>query len=172
MFRSLLIKAAVAGGLAVAGIVLGFGLLSSSASSAQAIDPPWPDHVYGRPTTFEAGGPNGWYFWRDDDGFQLCSTTPSDLLHPFIAVLKTEGQFHDISKTRLEAADDIDIRDGGKTLILKFHTHSGVDCAEFRTTGNKLNLKLTEFGMLIPKGRIFIGHFNVNPPANPFTITR
>lgn len=87
-------------------------------------------------------------------------------------MLKTDGQFHDITKTRLEAADDIDVRDGGKTLILKFHTYSGVDCAEFRTTGDRLNLKLTEFGMPVPKGRVFIGHFAVNPLSNPFTINR
>ena len=172
MFQSLWKGSLVAAGLAAGVVALGAAFLASGSGTAQAADPPWPNAVYGVPTDFEAGATNGWYFWRNDDGFHLCSTTPSDAAHPFRAVLKTTGVFADVHKTRLEAADDIDIRDGGHTLILKFHTHDGIDCVTFRTDGNKLNLKLEEFGMNVPVGRIFMGHNNVHPASNPFTITR
>ena len=171
MFKSLWKSILAASGLAVAVVAIGAAVIGST-GTAEALDPPWPNHVYGTPTDFEAGATNGWYFWKNDDGFHLCSTTPSDALHPFKAVLRTTGTFGDISKTRLEAADDLKVTDAGHTLVVRFHTHAGVDCVTFRTDGNKLNLKLEEFGVNVPTGRIFIGHDNVHPANNPFTITR
>lgn len=146
MFRSLLAKALIFGGLAAITSALGLVALTSSATTAAAFDPPWPDHVYGVPTDFEAGAANGWYFWHDLDSghFKVCTTTPSDEAHPFIGRLTTNGGFFDISKLRLEAADEIQLTNGGNTLLVRFHTHSGVDRVEFRVPGTKLNLRLTE----------------------------
>ena len=172
MFKSLWKSVLAASGLAVIAVAIGAAFLANGTGTAEALDRPWPNHVYGTPTDFEAGAANGWYFWKNDDGFHLCSTTPSDALHPFKAVLKTNGQFGDISKTRLEAADDINLMDAGHTLVVRFHTHDGVDCVNFRTDGNKLNLRLEEFGINVPTGHVFIGHNNVHPASNPFTITR
>jgi hypothetical protein len=173
MFRKLITRAMAGVGIAAFSIAAGFALLAP-ADSARAADPPWPDAIYGRPYNFEAGGPNGWYLWHQVDSgrFNLCSTTPADILHPFIARIHTDGVFTDLQKLRLEGADDVVLQNGGKTLVVKFHTWSGTDCIEFRTNGNRLNFTLTEFGLRVPRTRIFLGHGAVNPPSNPFTITR
>ena len=174
MFRSNVLRGGLAAMVALAAIAGGLVAFSSQASSAQAFDPPWPDRVYGRPYNFEAGGPNGWYLWRDLEtpNFQLCSTTPASVDHPFTAIVRTDGRFGQASKLRLEGADDIVVRDGGKTLVVRFHTWAGVDCLSFDTTGTQVSFRLEEFGQLVPENRIFIGREAVHPASNPFAIKK
>ncbi|MFN0096441.1 MAG: hypothetical protein ACKVVT_16905 [Dehalococcoidia bacterium] len=173
MFRSIRTAILAATGTALGAAVLGGALMSTTTPASAEVDPPWPNGVYGVPTDFEAGATNGWYFWKDlDGGFRLCSTTPSALSHPLEATLITNGTFHDVEMVAEEEADDIRLSANKKRLTLRFDTHNGVDCAIFKTTGTRLNLRLKEFGHLVPKSHIFVGHDNSNPPANPWTIRR
>ena len=202
MFRTFISKALAAAGIAVVASAIGFAILSTTSGSADAAGPQptptatpttaptgdtpldpsatgvtnfenWPLWIQGRPHGLDAGDTNGWYFWHDDSGLHLRTTTPSDKDHPFEAVLTTTGgTFFDISKVRLEGADDIKLTDGGHRLVVKFHTYAGIDGVDFRTTGDHLRLNLQEFGHQVPVSHIFAGHFDLHPNSNPFGVNR
>jgi len=133
----------------------------------------WPAAIEGRPTKLDNGSARGWYFWHDNDGLHLDTTTPSDNLHVFEAVLTTDGTFRDVDKIRLEGADDVVLLDNGHKLVVQFHTHDGIDGVNFHISGgDSLTLRLDVNGHLIDRSNIFIGHNNVHPWSDPFTIER
>ena len=201
MFRSLISKALATAGVGIVAVAIGFAMISAGGGSASAQTPPttpapsattpspatpldpsatgvanfenWPLWIQGRPHGLDAGDKNGWYFWHDDQGLHLRTTTPSDRDHPFTAVLTTTGgTFFDISKVRFEDADDIKLTDGGHRLVVKLHTHDGIDGVDFRTSGDHIRLNLQEFGDQVPASRIFAGHFDIHPNGNPFGVNR
>ena len=127
----------------------------------------------GRPESLDAGGTNGWYFWHDDAGLHIRTTTPADRNHVFTAILTTGGVFRDVDKVRLEHADDVQLLDGGHVLIVRFHTYAGIDGVDFRIGGGDgLHLRFDEAGNLVPASHIFLGHFSVHPGDNPFSVRR
>ena len=133
----------------------------------------WPAAIEGRPTKLDQGSARGWYFWHDSSGLHLDTTTPSDNLHVFEAVLTTDGTFRDVDKIRLEGADDVVLLDNGHKLVVQFHTHDGIDGVNFHVDGgDSLTLRLDVNGHLIDRSNIFIGHSNVHPWSDPFTIER
>ncbi len=176
--------------VSIAGAVLALGVLAvslfspgASAQTPAATDTPsalpvvhtegWPLWIQGRPAGLQPGGPNGWYFWHDDNGLHLVTTTPSDRLHVFTAVLTTDGVVRDVSKIRLEGADDIYVSPDGHRLVVKFHTWDGIDGVNFQVDGGRgLRLRLEEFGRLVYPWRVFAGRFSLHPQANPFTVLR
>lgn len=172
--RSLMLAgiATVAAATGFAALTTGGATVASAAPAAVDLPCPWANAICGRPAGFDAGDANGWYVWNDDDGFHIRTTTPADRAHPFTAVITTDGRFADVSKVRLEGADDIRILDGGHRLVVRFHTWDGVDGVDFKTTGDDLRFRLEEYGLLVPDGRIFLGHFELHPGNNPFTIHR
>ena len=186
-FKSILFKALAASGiLALALIVAGSlaGPTTASAAGPTTASPAgpttptvgpdehWPLYVQGRPAGLDNGDTNGWYVWHDDQGFHVRTTTPADKDHVFIGVFETGGQFTDVDKVRFEQADDLRLTDGGHKLTVKFHTHDGVDGVNFRVTGDRLSLKLSENGDLVPRSRIFVGADGDHPEDNPFIIHR
>ncbi len=133
----------------------------------------WPAWVQGRPTKLDDGSARGWYFWHDASGLHLDTTTPQDRNHAFEAVLTTAGTFYDIDKIHLESGDDVQLLDHGHRLVVKFHTYSGIDGVNFHIAGgDSVRLRLEEGGHLIDRSNIFVGHFNVHPATDPFTIHR
>ena len=171
-FKSILAKALAASGILALALIVAGSIAGPTLASASGPDDHWPLRVQGRPAGLDAGDTNGWYVWHDDDGFHVRTTTRSDADHAFVGVFVTEGQFTDIDKVRFEGADDLRVTDGGHKLVVKFHTHDGMDGVNFRVTGDRLSLKLSENGDLVPLHRIFIGNDGDHPFENPFVIHR
>jgi hypothetical protein len=174
MFKSLFTKLFAPAGVVALALVVAGSVVTPITASAAAPSPDdhWPLWVQGRPQGLDAGDTNGWYVWHDDDGFHVRTTTPSEDGHSFVGVFVTEGRFTDIDKVRFEAADDLRVTDGGHKLIVKFHTHDGMDGVDFRVTGDRLSLKLSEHGSLIGTSHIFVGLTGAHPDDNPFTLHR
>jgi hypothetical protein len=169
-------------GLAAFMLAAAAGLFATDVASAAAADPAppptasdehWPDWIQGRPASLEAGGTAGWYFWHDDDGLHVRTTTPSDRDHVFTATLGTNGRFTDVDKVRLEDADDIRLSADHQHLELKFHTHDGIDGVDFRIAGgDRLRLEFNEGGEPIDPANIFVGRLSLHPESNPFVVRR
>jgi hypothetical protein len=133
----------------------------------------WPCAIQGRPSKLDDGSTRGWYFWHDANGLHLDTTTPLDRDHYFTAVLTTRGTFRDMDKVHHESVDDVKLTDGGHKLVVRFHTHDGIDGVNFHVDGgDSLTLRLDQGGHLIDRANIFMGHNNVHPASNPFTIHR
>ena len=179
-------KIGIAGGLLAAGIIAFAAISTNSSAQTPAVTPTatpsavapadldhWPARIQGRPLSLDDGSTRGWYFWHDENGLHIRTTTPSDRNHVFTAVLTTTGTFTDVDKVRLEGADDIKVSDNGHRLVLKFHTYDGIDGANFRIAGgDALRLRLDQGGNLIDSANIFLGRSSVHPEHNPFTILR
>lgn len=179
MPRLITARPAFVAGIALALVAAAFALVGSSgAASAQstpsdAAGGGWPLWIQGRPLSLEAGAPNGYYFWHDADGLHIRTTTPADRLHPFQAVLTTDGAFRDVQKIRLEGADDIALSADRTRLVIKFHTWNGMDGVDFKIDGgHRLTLRLEEFGLRVPTAKIYAGRYSVHPSSNPFTVYR
>ncbi len=108
---------------------------AAAATTTNADNDRWPLRIQGRPASLDAGGTNAWYFWHDDSGLHIRTTTPAERDHVFTAVLRTGGTFRDVDKVRLENADDVQMLDGGHVLIARFHTYAGIDGVDFRISG-------------------------------------
>jgi hypothetical protein len=186
MFKRIFTGAASVAGLAAVALAIGAGTLTATTTSAfadsptptpsvttSAADEHWPLAIQGKPTTLDAGSTRGWYFWHDADGLHIRTTTSSDRDHVFTAVLTTSGRFVDIDKVRLEGADDVKLGPDGHRLVVKFHTHDGIDGVDFRIVGgDRLTLNFDEGHGPIGVDHIFIGHDSVHPLSDPFTIRR
>lgn len=146
----------------------------TASASTNTADPEfWPLDIQGRPTKLDAGSTRGWYFWHDDNGLHLDTTTPRPTDHTFQAVLTTKGTFRDIDKIHLERDDDIILLNNGHELVVQFHTYDGIDGVNFHIDGgDSVTLRLMENGHLIDRGNIFVGHDNEHPWSDPFTIDR
>jgi hypothetical protein len=191
MLTNLLVKFVGAGAIAVTALAASAGMAATAsarvltdigtsatpaptATVTPANDPEhWPAWIQGRPKSLDDGSTAGWYFWHDDSGLHIATTTPSDKDHVFSAVLTSAGTFRDIDKIRLEGADDIKLLDGGHRLVVKFHTHDGIDGVNFHLDGgDQMKLRFDEAGRLVGPSRIFVGAFSVHPGADPFVVHR
>lgn len=135
------------------------------ATTALAADP----GLDGEPT-LDHSKPVGYYIWHDDNGFHLRTHGPGDA-HLFEARLRTDGTFVDVDTVRLESRDDIAVDDGGRTLLLRFHTFNHTDGVNFRVRdGDWLRLNLQLDGKPIATESIYLGRSERHPRQNPFTM--
>lgn len=133
----------------------------------------WPVWIQGRPLSLEPGSSPGFYFWHDDDGLHLWTTTPFTEEHTFTAVLTTNGHFRNVSRERFEPEDAATVTDGGHTLLVRLHTYDGIDGVNFRVQGgDHLTLRLYHEGHLLDPAFVYAGRFSVHPANIPFTIDR
>lgn len=155
-------------GRALLALLCALSLLLALASSALAAGSPDPS-AEGEPTV-ESGRPPGYYIWHDQNGFHLRTHGPGQE-HRFEARLHSDGTFVDVDTVRLESRDAVALRDGGHTLVLKFHTYDATDGVNFRVRdGERLRFALDLDGQPIGTDSIYIGRDGHHPPTNPFTI--
>lgn len=174
MFKRHLVKTLAIGGL------FSFLLVVASAWSGNAgvalahgADGRWPLWIQGRPLSLEPGGSPGYYFWHDDEGLNLWTTTPFATEHTFTAVLTSNGHFRDVRHVRFDGQDDTQIVDGGHRLLARLHTYDGIDGVIFRIEGgDHVTLRLFLEGREIDPAFIYVGRFSVHPNGNPFTVYR
>jgi hypothetical protein len=132
----------------------------------------WQGPVNEGAPDIDQNSPTGYYIWHNDDGLHLRTHGPGEK-HDFVAHLRTDGTFEDVSPVRLEDGDRVDVVDGGHELLIEFHTYDFTDGVDFRVNGGKrlrFNLKLD--GRLISTDHIFLGKDRDHPPHNPFALHR
>lgn len=143
------------------------GLVAVTFTSALA----WPERVEGN-NDLGPNDPAGYYIWHNDNGWHLRTHGPGNH-HEFSARLHTDGEFADVDTVRLESRDDVAVVDGGKTLVLRFHTYNWTDGVNFRVHGGDyLRFDLELDGHQIRVGHIYLGAEGRHPRDNPFVILR
>jgi hypothetical protein len=152
-------------GAAAIAAVAAFALITGAALA-------WTGHVQGKPSSFAAGGTDGYYVWHDDDGLHL-RTTDSSGVFKYTGVMHTNGTFVDVNPVKLEADDKVEILDGGKTIRFDFVTAEGIDGIDFRVDGGtRVRFGLMRDGSRIDTSNVFLGEDSTHPAHNPFTIRR
>jgi hypothetical protein len=152
-------------GVAAIAAVTGIALIAGAALA-------WTGHVEGKPVSFSAGGTDGYYVWHDDDGLHL-RTTDSAGVFAYSGTIRTNGTFVNVDPVRLEADDDVEVLDGGKTIRFQFKTAEGIDGINFEVSdGSTVRFSLRRDGARIDAGNIFLGEDSVHPKHDPFTIRR
>jgi hypothetical protein len=132
----------------------------------------WTGHVQGRPSSFTAGGTDGYYVWHDDDGLHL-RTTDSSGVFKYAGVIHTNGTFVGVNPVKLEADDKVELLDGGKTIRFDFVTAEGIDGIDFRVDGGtRVRFALLRDGSRVDPSNIFLGEDSVHPARDPFSIHR
>jgi hypothetical protein len=88
-------------------------------------------------------------------------------------VLKTDGQFENVSLIRVEGDDGYQLKDAGKTLEIRFETWDHIDGIDFDVTGaTRVDMDATIDRRHVNSQRIFLGANNVDPGHNPFSLYR
>ena len=173
MFTRRLVTTLAIGGTVGLLLVMASAWSSGSTALADTGDGEWPVWIEGRPLSLEPGSAPGFYFWHDEEGLHLFTTTPWEQERTFTAILTTDGHFRDLDQTRFEPADDAAIIDGGRRLIVRLHTYDGIDGVSFRIAGgDRLTLRLYVEGHPIDPAFIFAGRHSVHPNDNPVTAHR
>jgi hypothetical protein len=132
----------------------------------------WTGHVEGQPSSFTAGGTDGYYVWHDGNGMHL-RTTDSAGVFTYSGVLHTNGTFVSVNPVKLEADDKVEVLDGGKTIKFQFVTHTGVDGLDFEVSaGSKVRFTLSRDGNQIDPANIFLGTAAVHPHHSSFVLRR
>jgi len=142
-------------------------LVAAFATSAFA----WPASVNGAPD-IDPNSMTGYYIWHNGDGWHLRTNGPEDE-HNFTARLRTDGTFTDVDPIRLENDDAVTVEDGGKVLMIHFHTFSATDGVDFKIDGGQhLSFNLKVDGKRIDRDDVLLGARGVHPRHNPFMVKR
>lgn len=132
----------------------------------------WPDRLEGRPEQLEVGGDSAYYIWTEDEEFHLATTGPGPM-RAFRAILRTDGEFQDVDQIRLEDGDSYELRDGGRTLVVEFHTWDHVDQVRWRVRGGThLTFDLRVDGHPILPRNVYLGSEGGHPRLPVFRIAR
>jgi hypothetical protein len=131
----------------------------------------WPRWLEGRPPAM-GEGEQGYFFWHNDDGLHLVTHGDEDGV-VYSGRLHTDGQFVDVNLLRPESTEEFAVLDGGHTIKFKFKTYRHYDGIEFRIAGGHyIRLRLEADDELAPTEDIYLGHRDLHPRDNPFTIFR
>ncbi len=133
----------------------------------------WPAYVEGRPEQFEPGGDSAYYIWHtDESGWHLSTTGPGPHRH-FHAVIRTDGEFEHIDQIKLDEADSYSVEDGGKMLVVDFHTFGHTDNIKWRVKGGEwLAFRLEVDGHPIRPNNVYVGAEGTHPPGPRFRVHR
>jgi hypothetical protein len=150
----------------ITGLLATAALLAIFVPSAAAAPGPAADGE----AALSSPSPTGYYIWHSDDGWHLQTHGPATE-HLFDAVLRTDGTFENVDVARLESDDSVNVVDGGKTMLLHFHTYGGDDRVNFTVRdGTRVHCNLKIDGSEAPTTQIFLGESAHNPDHNPFNL--
>ncbi len=136
-------------------------------------DDEWPDWVNGQPAGFDAGDNGGVYLWHDDAGWHLRVTHKTDDRVSFAGTIVTHGVFSDVSGVRLEGNDHFDVSADRHAVTFQFMNYGHVDGLDFRThCAPALGFNFQADSHQLPANRVVIGHRDLHPGTDPFTIWR
>ncbi|WP_156478704.1 hypothetical protein [Anaerosporomusa subterranea] len=165
-------------------LVLAFTLVAFSTSAFA-----WGPKIDERPDSFRQGRSQGYFIWRDQNGFHLWTSTTNGQRHVFTGTITTDGDRFEVKAVDLENSaktpfarmynhnrpnrqDSIKIDHDRDTIKFRFN-NSGrdVDGITFRTIGgSKVKFDLYMDGKRIDPSEIFIGEEGWHPGRSVFTM--
>lgn len=147
-------------------VVTGRGLERREREEARG----WPAFTEGDPGRLARESRLGYYIWHDDEGWHVRWTT-AGRDRAFSGTIRTNGEFRDVERVRLERPWDI-VRRADREIAFRATASGGIDGFDFRTTGTVLTFDLLLDGQRIRPTLVFLGAVGAHPPAVPFTLAR
>lgn len=128
-----------------------------------------PHGVNGRPPHLQANAPAAYWIWRSPDGAYHLRTTTAGRRHTFAGqVAASRGAVTNVTSTRVESGDKIQLEDGRVRFELVTDGH--VDGFDF-TVGDKgcarFDLRLDDQDR---PDRIFVGQHEQHPASGRFEV--
>jgi hypothetical protein len=164
----------------VAAGAVGLGLVMTGAGPASATDGDapgcstgrLPDVVMGSPDV-KAGQALGVYLWHGSNGYSLRATHSGSRKVVIAGRLSASNGFSDVTKVRLEKADNVTLSADHKTLTFRFTNYGYIDGVNFAADCSKLmRVKIRINGDIASPRQVKLGKHRSNPTSNPFTIER
>jgi hypothetical protein len=136
-------------------------------------DDPWPAYTQGMPSGIDPNTAAGVYMWHDANGWHIRVTHHTDSLRTFSGQLITNGTFANVAAVKLEAGDSLATSANHHTISFLFTNYGHIDGLNFVThCATSIQFAFQTDGHVVPPAKIIIGHGNVHPASDPFTITR
>jgi len=131
-----------------------------------------PSLVQGRPASFAAGLPAGYWIWHDAYGWHLRVTHQGTALRVFSGSITATNPITAV-KVRDESRDRVARSADGRTVSFRLTNHGGVDGLDFGTGCSKdVTFSLLSGGVRIDPARIHLGAHDGHPTSARFTISR
>lgn len=136
-------------------------------------DGAWPSSVVGEPAGLAAGDRGGVYLWHDRDGWHLRVTHHNDHEQVYSGTITTPGRVVGIDRVLNETADKVVVGPDHHAVAFRFTNYGGIDGFDFHTLcAPRLTVDVRGDGFELPTGRVYLGHYDVNPTSVPFVIQR
>ena len=136
-------------------------------------DDHWPAVVQGRPSGINPLTTAATYMWHDGDGWHIRVTHHNTNLRTFSGQLSTSGTFANVSPMHLEKSDQFQVSSDRRSINFQFKNYGHIDGLNFHTRcAPSFNVAFQSDGITAPPSKIVIGHGGVNPPTDPFVISR
>jgi len=131
-----------------------------------------PDVIKGRPAGFQAGLPDGFWIWRDSNGWHLRVTHDEKTRKVFSGSITATDRLRSI-RFRTEPGDTLVRSADGRSAAFRFTNYGGVDGIDFAAgCSQDVIFRLAIGGAKADPVLIRLGSEQQNPASNPFTITR
>ena len=156
--------------------VLGVG--AGTASAGPEADSPGcstgvlPNVVMGSPDV-KPGQALGVYLWHGSNGYSLRATHPGTRKVVIAGRLSASNGFSNVTKVRLERADNVTLSADHKTMTFRFTNYGYIDGINFAANCSKLmRVKIRINDAVASPRQIKLGKRRANPTSNPFAIER
>ena len=168
--------ALVAGSLLIStGVAAAKSASSPRVSSCPSIggkDDPWPSWTQGRPGDIDPHTTAAIYMWHDN-GWHIRVTHRTTNLRTFSGQLTTTGTFTDVRPVELEKSDTFSVSSDKHDITFLFKNYGFIDGLDFYThCAPSIEFSYQSDGTTSPPNKIVIGHNGVNPPTDPFLVSR
>jgi hypothetical protein len=161
---------------AMSAALVGFG--PGNASASPEADSPGcstgvlPNVVMGSPDV-KPGQALGVYLWHGSNGYSLRATHAGTRKVVLAGRLSASNGFSNVTKVRLEKADNVTLSADHKTMTFRFTNYGYIDGINFAANCSKLmRVKIRINDAVASPRQIKLGKRRANPTSNPFTIER
>ncbi len=157
------------------GVAAATSASSPRVSSCPAVggkDDPWPSYTQGRPKDIDPHTTAAIYMWHDN-GWHIRVTHRTTNKRTFAGQLTAAGTFTDVTPVHLEKGDQFKVSGDKHVITFLFKNYGGLDGLDFFThCAPSITFSYQSDGKTSPPNKIVIGHNGVNPPTDPFLVSR
>ena len=144
----------------------------SSCPTIGGKDDPWPSWTQGRPQGIDPHTTAAIYMWHDT-GWHIRVTHRTTNKRTFAGQLTTAGTFTGVKPVQLEKSDTLTVSGDKHVVTFLFKNYGAIDGVDFYThCAPAITFSYQSDGSTSPTDKIIIGRNRVNPPTDPFLVSR
>ncbi len=145
---------------------------TSSCTGIGGPDDAWPAWTQGEPRGIDPHTTAAIYMWHDN-GWHIRVTHKTTNKRTFAGQLTTAGTFTSVRPVQLEKNDHFQVSGDKHVITFLFKNYGGIDGLDFYThCAPSITFSYQSDGVTSPSNKIVIGLNGVNPPTDPFLVSR